>query len=271
MGEEVWGADASRRFFGEAHWNEPLKWNRAAAKAGERRRVFCASMADVFERHARGDMNRNLNDERAKLWRLIEATPNLDWLLLTKRPQNIVEMIPARWLPQMPANVWWGFTGERQREFDIRWRDIPSTIKEHGAVVFVSYEPAIESLILPPDFLALGSRGWCISGGESGTKARPSHPRWFRDIRDQCIAAGLAYHHKQNGEWTPGENVERRSGTVRVAHRDINGWMLSDENLGDQEGHADDEPTVYRVGKTAAGRVLDGRTWDEFPAGMVPK
>lgn len=266
MGFDVWGADASRRFFGEAHWNEPLKWNRAAAKAGERRRVFCASMADVFERHANGDSNRNLNDERIRLWRLIEATPNLDWLLLTKRPQNVVEMVPSAWhLDGFPHNVWMGFTAEGQREFDIRWRDMKISTPS-ASVVFVSYEPALGPLVLPADYLALGPRAWVIGGGESGSQARPAHPQWFRDVRAQCIAAGVPFHFKQWGEWTPGENVSATRGVVTVADMSMGRWFFHDENLADAEGHHDDEPLLYRIGKKAAGHALDGETWRQFPS-----
>src|SRR5262249_54064076 len=84
-GHPVWGTDAPRRFFGEAHWGEPLRWNRRAAATGRRARVFCASMADVLEeRH--DPVGALLEQARARLWATIEATPNLDWLLLTKRP-----------------------------------------------------------------------------------------------------------------------------------------------------------------------------------------
>ncbi len=90
MGHQLWGTDAPRRFFSDAHWREPLTWNEEAGLARRRERVFCASMADVFERRA------DLNPERSRLWQLIEATPNLDWLLLTKRPQNIERLVPWR-------------------------------------------------------------------------------------------------------------------------------------------------------------------------------
>ena len=87
-GKQVWGKEAPRRFFGDRHWNEPLKWDRAAEKAGERHRVFCASMADVFEDR------RDLDEPRARLYGLIEQTPNLDWMLLTKRPQVVGKLVP---------------------------------------------------------------------------------------------------------------------------------------------------------------------------------
>ena len=99
VGSAKWGKDETRRFFGDSHWNEPRKWNAAAAEMGERRKVFCASMADVFEDRA------DLGSQRARLFALIEETPHLDWLLLTKRPQNVRSMVPLRWLDAWPASV----------------------------------------------------------------------------------------------------------------------------------------------------------------------
>lgn len=103
-----WGPKAEYRTFSDKHWNEPLRWNRAAEKAGERHRVFCASMADVFD-------NRAPEGARERLWALIRQTPHLDWLLLTKRPQNIAEMLPEDWGDGYP-NVWLGVTVENQRK-----------------------------------------------------------------------------------------------------------------------------------------------------------
>src|SRR5712671_6808752 len=89
VGEKIWGKDEPRRFFTDKHWDEPLKWNDEALSSGTRRRVFCASMADVFEQRT------DLNPWRARLWKLTEETPKLDWLLLTKRPENIAASV--RW------------------------------------------------------------------------------------------------------------------------------------------------------------------------------
>ena len=93
VGKDLWGAKSPRRFFSDAHWREPFKWNAEAVTLGERRRVFCASMADVFEARA------ELDPWRDKLWTVIEATPALDWLLLTKRPHRIASYAP--W------SAWW--------------------------------------------------------------------------------------------------------------------------------------------------------------------
>ncbi|MFA7254091.1 MAG: DUF5131 family protein [Patescibacteria group bacterium] len=100
-GHQVFGADVERRFFGEAHWQEPLVWNIAAENAGVRRRVFCGSMCDVFE--DRGD--RPTLVERFKLCDLIEMTPAIDWLLLTKRPENMNRLAPAEWAHGWPKNI----------------------------------------------------------------------------------------------------------------------------------------------------------------------
>ena len=107
VGKSVWGTKAPRRFFGDKHWSEPLKWNNEAAHAGIRARVFCASMADVFEDRDELDVWRE------RLWRLIAETPALDWLLLTKRPDLVSKKTP--WGKNWPSNIWLGTTVENQR------------------------------------------------------------------------------------------------------------------------------------------------------------
>ena len=134
-----WGPRADRRFFGDKHWAEPLKWNRAAEKAGVRARVFCSSMADVFEDR------RDLDDQRVRLWKLIEATPALDWLLLTKRPQNILSMLPPTWVASPRANVWMGTTVCTQPDAE---KNIIWLLRTPAAVHFLSCEPLLESLDL---------------------------------------------------------------------------------------------------------------------------
>lgn len=118
-GHEVWGPAATtpRRLFGEAHWREPLTWNRQAQKQGHRRNVFCASMADVFEEHPA------VVGERERLWRLIGETPWLNWLLLTKRPENIARLSPWRSGP-WPDNVWLGASIGLQKHARQRLEDL---------------------------------------------------------------------------------------------------------------------------------------------------
>lgn len=157
-GFNVWGPKADRRFFGDKHWAEPLKWNREAVKAGERRRVFCASMADVFERHMVPAINAQLEAARDRLWDVIAATPMLDWLLLTKRPENIADMIP--WADGTPANawkadvsmwpnVWLGASVENQEQAEKR---IPHLLRIPTAVRFLSCEPLLGAV----DFTDVG-------------------------------------------------------------------------------------------------------------------
>lgn len=182
-GFQIWGADAPRRYFGDKHWNDPLKWNREAEKLGERARVFCMSMGDWAE--GRPEQAPHLE----RLWALIENTPWLDWLMLTKRPQLISKLCPIS-----GPRIWQGTTTETQAWLDLRWGHLKRVVSE---IYWLSIEPLFERIVLPDDFLALGKRGWVIVGGESGSHARPMNPEWARSLRDQCRDAGVPFHMKQ--------------------------------------------------------------------------
>lgn len=234
-GIELWGENAARHVTSDANWKKPLAWNREAAKAGVRRRVFCASLADVFEDRP------DLAGPRARLFGLIRATPWCDWLLLTKRPENAARLwaiaaadnalatvddgtldvrVPAdgrEWLP----NIWLGTTVEDQRRADER---IPHLLRVPAAVRFLSCEPLLEAVDLSDikvrrsedvteyldalrcdvdseDDVAFGGRtvNWVIVGGESGHHARPFDVAWARSIVAQCREAGVAPFVKQLG------------------------------------------------------------------------
>lgn len=178
-----WGARAEYRQFTDKHWNGPRRWDKAAGLAGKRARVFCASMADVFD-------NRGPVEARARLWALIAETPNLDWLLLTKRPQNVAAMLPPGW-GEGWGNVWLGTTCENQVEAE---RRIPHLRQVPAAVRFLSCEP----LIGPVDPDTTGIH-WIIAGGESGGGARPYQPEWARSLLAASRARGVAFFHKQTG------------------------------------------------------------------------
>ena len=247
LGLKLWGPESAgtpRRFFGDKHWAEPLKWDRKAAAEGVRRRVFCASMADVFE--DRGD----LVGHRERLFRLIRTTPSLDWLLLTKRPQNLKRMLPLAWeMEGMPANVWLGTTAEDQARADER---IPPLLSLDAAVHFVSYEPALGPVTFREDWLrgawvdcpiaglqvdpATGERfdadpcegcpgwgmecgairgphlDWIIVGGESGAGARSMRISWARSVARQCKEANVALLVKQLGSKPTGTVADRFPG-----------------------------------------------------------
>jgi len=189
-GFDVWGKDKPRRVLADAYWKEPLKWNKAAQAAGKTARVFCSSMADVFEDHP------TLATQRARLWPLIKATPWLRWLLLTKRPENVWTMVPEEWLGAWPANVHPGFTAENQEWFDKRIGPARSLAFSSDVRWFVSYEPALG----PIDFDGLAGINWLIVGGESGHGAREMPEAWVRSARNQATTRGVPFFLKQKVE-----------------------------------------------------------------------
>ncbi|MGB7542711.1 MAG: phage Gp37/Gp68 family protein [Burkholderiales bacterium] len=243
IGQSIWGASAERRFFGEAHWRDPLRWDTEARREGTRRRVFCASMSDIFEGR------KELDALRDRLWRVIDDTRSLDWLLLTKRPERIARYVP--WRDRWPANVWLGVTTENQRWADKR---IPLLLEFPAAVRFLSCEPLLGSIDLTRWLNQSRCLDWVIAGGESGHKARPMNPEWARRLRDQCGAASVPFHFKQWGHWGP-DYANAAETRKRVRLVDSGGAPV----------------TLVRLGKHAAGRNLDGRTWDEFPASRLDR
>ena len=182
----IWGGtDTDRRFFGDKHWAEPLKWERIAVRDGVQRKVFCSSMADVFEDRA------DLEEHRQRLWSLIIRTPHLIWLLLTKRPENVMRLAP--WETVWPENVWLGVTAENRRRAEER---IPVLCEIPARIRFVSYEPALELVSFKP---WLHKISWVIVGGESGGRARPFDPAWADNVVGECRGALRAPFVKQLG------------------------------------------------------------------------
>lgn len=306
-GKVQWGPKGLRQRTSASNWRKPLTWNRrqrqwreAAEAAGvpyQRPRVFCASLADVFEGAdtMSAESRPVVEQARLDLWALVEATPELDWLLLTKRPKNVVGMVPEAWVgcgecghrafsthpcpfcdsltAQWPSNVWLGTTVEDQPEWEKR-RDAFLAIP--AGVRFVSAEPLLSGLEFTPSEIRAIS--WVIAGGESGHGARPSHPDWFRSLRDQCVEAGVPFLFKQWGAWRDDTELTRQEclsfgGEDRVLASDgrvvgsgfgRKGFLMEEACEGDgglRVGYA----WMSKVGKKAAGRLLDGRTWDEVP------
>lgn len=257
-----WGPGGERKRTSAANWRKPLSWNRIAGAAGGPRyrpRVFCASLADWLDAEIPAQWLADLLD-------LIHATPHLDWLLLTKRPELWRERLAAAlahaerlappapgasmvrsWLYHgyAPANVWIGTTVEDQRRADER---IPALVDIPARVQFLSCEPLLEQVNLDLDGI-----NWVICGGESGHGARPMHPDWARSLRDQCQAAGVAYFFKQWGEWAPAADID--------VCDPVMGTPVTSARYHALPGGSG----MLRVGKAAAGRELDGRTWDEVP------
>ena len=196
-------------------------------------------MADVFEGR------KDLDSSRQQLWDLITETPNLDWLLLTKRPQNAQRMAP--WGDDWPDNVWLGTTVENQQFANIR---VPMLVQAPAKVRFLSCEPLLSSLDLS-HWVKPGRRSpihWIIAGGESGPKSRPMHPSWPRTLRDFCRKNSIAFHFKQWGHWVPAEMVREQ---------EVRSQILE---------FGDGEPVpMVPLGKRDAGRLLDGETHDGLP------
>lgn len=342
-GRVKWGSNGTRSKTSESYWKQPLKWNREAqfaleywqqngdAKKGDppsRPRVFCASLADVFEDWQGPIVDHNgrqlwldaafdcyfseqrtddvvpatMDDLRRDLFTLIDQTPHLDWLLLTKRPENVRRMWePPPWaldtIKSLGAasydrhNVWIGTSVSNQATAD---KQIPELLKCHDLcpVLFLSCEPLLGPIKLDLLNLETGHPAqctcghghgftrcpntggvattchyahcsctgfrrkpeswkgidWVIVGGESGPHARPMHPDWARSIRDQCQAAGVPYFFKQWGEYLPGDP------TPDTPTHKVHPYPINTEPL-----------HMLRVGKKAAGHLLDGKVHQEFP------
>jgi len=230
-----WGSNGTRVVASEAMWREPVKWDKAACPQADRPRVFCASLADVFEQWDGPMMSASgeklwkawhtntiiateerpkpnfspltMQDVRARLFRLIDATPNLSWLLLTKRPENIARMMPP-YTPEGPrSNVWLGVSVEDQATADER---IPHLLRVPATIRFLSVEP----MLGPVDLMLLGGQrihgvDWVIVGGESGHGARRFELDWARSIQSQCDKANVPWFFKQAGsnphDWDTGD------------------------------------------------------------------
>jgi protein gp37 len=206
-GAGYWGPPGkSDRFVtGSKNWNDPVKWNRKAAnndrkwnkswqpsvRGGQRRLVFCSSMADIFE------FNPSMDLVRERLWTLIEQTLYIDWLLLTKRPMNIKRMLPAEWLVRPRPNVWLGTSVELQKWAELR---IEALLEVPAVVHFISAEPLLGPLNLTRWMPRIN---WVITGGESGPKRRAFDIDWVRDIDRQCQGFGVAHFFKQVGGLHP--------------------------------------------------------------------
>lgn len=274
-----WGPGAPRRRTSAANWRKPLAWNRDAgvfyAQHRHRQRVFCSSLADVFDNEVDPQWRRDLFD-------LIELTPNLDWLLLTKRIGNVVRMLPTHDWATRP-NVWLGATVCNQEEAD---RDIPKLLATPARTRFLSMEPLLGPVNIEwalshrldiaagflergqfsPGFERVRPLDWVIVGGESGPNARPMHPAWARSLRDQCQAASVPFLFKQWGEWATVEPTPELRMRVTMPGQNFDVWAWAGGGTQDGWRHG---LMSQRIGKKAAGRLLDGRTWDEFPMGAA--
>ena len=273
---ELWNGE--RRRTTATNWQQPIKWDRAAAAAGVRRRGF-PSLCDPFD-------NQIPQRWRDDLWHRIEQTPHLDWLLLTKRPGNIARMLPNPTTGVKPwgngwPNVWLGVSAGIQEDAD---RNIPILLAAAARIHFVSLEPLLGPIdltriklkgIVDP-FDALAGATWSrppslngarffssniarddrakldlvIAGGETGPRARPMHPDWPRSLRDQCVDAGVSFYFKRHGQWIGVPDLRRLPGGQGP------GFGIFDRCRYDQDHEA------VRVGARAAAASSTGACGD---------
>jgi len=243
MEQAHYGRDPSVVKRSKTTFNDPLRWAKMARRRGERYKVFVCSWSDFFIEEA--------DEWRNEAWQIIRQTPELIYMILTKRPERIRQCLPEEgWFPR---NVWWGVSIELEK-YLLRWDILDDTFTfSRPNIFFLSIEPLLNFLSLesiihyknmgddlypcwthPPD--------WVIVGGESGPKSRPCHPDWVRSIRDQCMAANVPFFFKQWGEYLPLEPTPILRSLIDVDY--------------------------VKVGRKQAGAVLDGREWREFPMDM---
>lgn len=297
-----WGANGTRVVTSYTYWRNLIKWNKQAKESGVKRKVFVGSLCDIFEDwngqmlNSKGEVlmmhfyhedaisydANNLpvfySDEymtkffpnydkkpmtmqavRNSLCQLIPELDDLIFIFCTKRPENW-RCVPDSWQDNgFPKNVWVLTSVENQEQFDIR---VPQLLEIPAKIRGLSMEPLKGAVDLLKEFsVGKGSvpKGalldWVIAGGESGPKAEPSHPDWFRSLRDQCEIAGVKFFFKQWGEWVPDPNGDRCI-------------FLDGANMQNLEPHGtngDGSIRIQRVGKKSAGRLLDGKEWNEMP------
>lgn len=236
--------------------DQPVHWKRP-------RRIFVNSMSDLFH-------DAVPDQFIAEVFGIAAWCDRHTFQVLTKRPdraeillnspcwrdcvEDAANELGAKFHLSWPcalgnwplANLWLGFSAEDQETFDERWTHM-RRLAEADWIVWASLEPLLGRILLPEDYLRLAR--WIVAGGESGSKARPSHPDWFRQVRDDCHAAGVAFFFKQWGEWIDFDSANQHYSKIVKKHT----WPRPND-IGS-----------YWLGKKLAGRVLDGRTWDEFP------
>lgn len=233
------------------YWKQPLKWQKQAAQQGTRPKVFCASLADVFED------NPQLIPWRSELFALIDATPNLDWLILTKRPSNIKRLWPFGYYDDQFSwpNIWLGTTIEHQSQM---WR-LAELMYHPAQKTFVSCEPLIGSVEFDFEQHPTLIPDWLIVGGESGRNARPFPliGEWVRSLMIQALSVDVPFLFKQWGEWMPYYTVQAR--------HFYSGYGSTDAYS--EYPHADeiDGYGAIRVGKKKSGKTLFGNEHLDFP------
>lgn len=243
-GKVQWGPHGERKRTGASTWHDPIRWQKQAEKDGTRPFVFCASLADIFD-------NQVDPQWRADAFEVMRKTPRLVYLLLTKRPQNIVKMAIAA--GGLPDNAALGTTVEDQIRANVNLPALQvAKIDLQPLFTFGSFEPLLGPVVIDRAWVP----DWIITGGETdqgGHQSRPTHPDWFRSLRDQAAKAGSVFHHKQNGEWLPEEEVPDVRETYEADLAAGRTWRFVGQPM-------------RKVGKKRSGRLLGGVEHNGFPA-----
>lgn len=256
-GQDVWGPLARRRFLSEDYWKNLGRWNGKAMAEGRRWKVFCGSMCDIAEillpDHPDAD---DMHAARQALFQQVTRTPFLIYLFVTKRPENLPRLVPKEWLLAPPHNVCYLTSVGTQADAE---KQIPALLRMPARVHGVSCEPLLGKLNLRP-VLGPDRVNWVIGGGESGPLARPTDLEWAQDLLSQCSVASVPFFWKQWGEWLPVPYEEADEWEGRKAFRGTDGSVF--------DGAARGGRNFIRVGRKAAGKLLDGLPWQQFPEGL---
>lgn len=239
FGLKLWGPGAERRVTSRDNWKKPLKWAKRVEATGIREMVFGDSMCDIFDKEAPVDARRDY-------WRLIAKTRHaLDWQIVTKRPKRIHTVMKEDGLKDdffLTNRVWLIVSTEDQEWFDKR---VPFMLDIPAAVHGISAEPLLGAI---DTSRYIDSLDWVIAGFESQHGARVGDPNHARGLRDQCVAADVAFFFKQNGEYLEANEAKRLLGESLPKHK--------------VEAHGME---FFKVGKGNSGSLLDGREWKQFP------
>lgn len=215
-----WGGSANRKMVNSV-WDSLKRFQKIAEQTGENRRVFVGSMMDVFEKpypveDSKGNLIAGLTtgDIRDRFFNdVVPNSPNLQFLLLTKRPGNIKKYVPKAWLTTPPDNVIYGTSAVNQQTAN----DLIGKLLDVPGRHFISAEPLLGPISFrwaawhdykfcegtSNEYDGFKGIDWVIVGGESGHSARVMQPEWAQQIRDECLEAGVPFHFKQWGQHEP--------------------------------------------------------------------
>lgn len=276
-GKEAWGNDRPR-YAVKSVWKNLRVWQEEAreyrAATGRPRRVFVGSMMDIAEKATElvtwkgGPHPETMDSLRRRFFEeVVPASPDLQFLLLSKRPSMFGKVVPPSWLEAdgWPPNVLTGTSPVDQPTADtlvpqllrlpgrhfLSMEPLLGPVDLRAVPIVQKYEDGCSSITGPFSGWTVGTLDWIIVGGESGGKARPMHPDWARFLRDQAAEHGVPFMFKQWGRWVP-----PRQG-VRCGREPMTAL--------------DNRTAMYAVGKKRAGRRLDGKTHDGFPANLSPE